>query len=415
MNSGRSNALRLISVALVLALGCFVTMAAAAPPFKIGYCISLSGVYKSLGIDLRDGLNLYMEEIGHKAGGREIEVLVKNIGSNTVTLALDSAFDLIEKNKVDVIAGVVDSGCAYAVAELVEKHDVPFVISNAGADDLTQRKASPLIVRVSFTSSSGSHPLGTWAFEQGFRKAVAIGAGNAAGAEQIAGICNSFTKMGGRIVQELWSPLGTQDFKPILGQIKPDADVAFVFFAGGDAIRFVQQFAASPLKERLPIVAKGDLVQPNVLAQAGKSADGIVNVTHWSPTVDNPENGRFKSAFAKKYGRGPSQFAEQGYVTGMVIGEALKKAKGEVKGKDLVRIMRSLELKAPRGTIRFDEFGAPIQNYYIGKIQLVDGQWQNTIIKTFPSLSQFWTWNPKEFMAKPAYIDMKGKWATSQP
>jgi len=59
MNSGRSIALRLFSVAVVLALGCFSTMAAAAPSFKIGYCISLSGVYKSLGIDLRDGLNLY--------------------------------------------------------------------------------------------------------------------------------------------------------------------------------------------------------------------------------------------------------------------------------------------------------------------------------------------------------------------
>lgn len=415
MNSGRSIALRLVSVVVVLALSCFGTMAAAAPPFKIGYCISLTGVYKSLGIDMRDGLNLYMEEIGHKAGGRDIEVLVKNIASNTVTLALDSAFDLIEKNKVDVIAGVVDSGCAYALAELVEKHDVPFVISNAGADDLTQRKASPLIVRVSFTSSGGSHPLGSWAFEQGFRKAVTIGAGNAAGYEQIGGICNTFTKMGGRIVQELWPPLGTQDFKPILAQIKPDADVAFVFLAGGDAIRFVQQFASSPLKERLPIVAKGDLVEPNVLAQVGKSADGVVNVTHWSPSVDTPENSRFKSAFAKKYGRAPSHFAEQGYVTGMVIAEALKKAKGEIKGKDLVRVMRSIELKAPRGTIRFDEFGAPIQNYYIGKIQLSDGQWQNTIIKTFPSLSQFWTWNPQEFMAKPSYIEMKGKWVTSGP
>jgi branched-chain amino acid transport system substrate-binding protein len=401
-----------VFVSVLLSLSCLCAAAWAAEPFRIGYCISLSGVYAALGKDLRDGLILYMEQIGHKAGGRDIEVIVRNVGSSQMSLALDAAYALIDKEKIDVLSGVVDTGPAYAVAKLAAEHQIPFVISNAGADDLTQRKASPFIVRVSFCASAGSHPLGEWAYNQGFRKAVTLGADNSAGYEHVGGMCRTFTKLGGKVIQELWTPLGTQDFKPFLAQINSDADVLLVFLAGGDARRFVEQYAESGLKQKIPVVGKGFLVDENLLASQGKAAEGIVTESHWSFLLDTPENTQFKAAYVNKYGHPPTLCSEQGYVTGMLIAEALNKTKGQLKGKDLVQVMRSLELKAPRGTIKFDEYGAPVQNYYIRKVGMIDGQWQNAIEKTYPSLSQFWTWSLQEFVAMPPYADMKGKWTT---
>jgi branched-chain amino acid transport system substrate-binding protein len=370
-------------------------------------------VYAPLGQDLVDGINLYMEEIKNTAGGRNIEVIVRNTSSAQVSLALDMIYKLIEEQKIDILAGLVDSRVAYAVAPLAEKHQIPFVISNAGADDLTQRKTNPFIVRASFSSSGGSHPLGVWAYEQGFRKAVAMGPANPAGWEQVGGMCRTFSQAGGKIVQEIWAPLGTQDFKPFLSKIDPNADVVMAFFGGGDALRFVQQFAQAGLKGKVALIGKGDLVDEQLLAQQGNAADDIVSVLHWSQLAANPENTRFKEAFLKKYGRAPSQFAEQGYVTGMAIAKTLEITKGQVKGKDFVKAMRSLELNAPRGIIRFDEYGAPIQTYYIRKVKLVNGERQNEIVKTYPLVSQFWIWNPQEFMGMPPYTDMQGKW-TSQ-
>lgn len=412
MKTLKRGKLWLVVMTAVFSCACLWSITRAAESFKIGYCISLAGVYAALGRDLRDGLELYVEQIGRKAGDQQIEVLERNIGSNQVSLALDMAYELIEKYKVNVLAGVVDSGTAYRVAELATEHQTPFVISNAGADDLTQRKASPFIVRVSFGSSGGSHPLGEWAYEQGFRKAVAFGADNAAGYEQVGGICRTFTKRGGKIIQEIWTPLGTQDFKPFLNQINRDADVLFVFLAGGDAERFVKQYAEFGLKPKIAVVAKGFLVDENVLSKEGPMAEGIVSESHWSFLLDNPENARFKTAFFKKYQRHPTLYAEQGYVTGMLIAEALKKTRGNVRGKELVQVMRSLELKAPRGTITFDDYGAPVQNYYIRKVRLVDGEWHNAIEKNYPAVSQFWTWKPEEFLAMPSYTAMKGKWVT---
>jgi branched-chain amino acid transport system substrate-binding protein len=147
------------------------------------------------------------------------------------------------------------------------------------------------------------------------------------------------------------------------------------------------------------------------LPEEGKAADGIASVLFWCFLLDTPENVQFKTAFTKKYGRAPSQFAEQGYVTGMAIAEGLKKTNGQIRGREFVNAMRSLELKAPRGTLKFDQYGAPIQNFYIRKVQVVDGQRQNVIAHTYPSVSQFWTWTPAQFMALPPYTEMKGEWA----
>ncbi len=238
-----------------------------------------------------------------------------------------------------------------------------------------------------------------------------MGPANPAGYEQVGGICRTFTQKGGKIIQEIWPPLGTQDFKPFLAQIKSEADAVMVFFSGGDALRFVQQYEEAGLKGKVALIAKGDLVSEHLLTQEGPAADGIASVLHWCLLLDTPENLQFKASYTKRYGRPPSQFAEQGYVTGMVIAEALKKTNGQVRGREFVNTMRSLELMAPRGSIKFDEYGAPIQNYYIRKVQMIDGQRQNVIVHTYPSVSQFWTWSPAQFMGMPSYVEMKGEWA----
>lgn len=384
--------------------------AQAAEPVKIGYTISLSGVYTALGVDLRDGLNLYMDEIGHRAGEREIKVIVADIGSNQVSLALDTARKLVEKDHIDILAGVVGSGSAYALAEFVEKHKIPFVISNAGADDLTQRKSNPYIVRPAFVNSAGSHPLGEWLYDKGFRKAVLMGADYSAGYEHVGGIARTFRKKGGKVIQEIWPPLGTKDYAPYLAKIDRNADVVMVFFAGADALRFVKQYADYGLKGKMPLVGKGYLVDDKILQKQGKAAEGIVTESHWCLLLDTPENKKFVAAYTKKYGHPPTLYSEQGYLTAKVIADALNKTKGKVNGTEFVQAMRSLKLNAPRGPVTFDKFGAPIQNSYIREVKKVGGSWQSVPIKTYKSVNQFWTWSPEEYMKMPTYSDMKGKW-----
>ncbi len=400
----------LVILGCMLLFVCMPEAAKAAEPVKVGYTISLSGVYTALGVDLRDGFNLYMEEIGSKAGGRDIKVFVEDKGSNDVSRVLDLAKKLVEKEHIDILAGVVGSGAAYAVAEFVQKHKIPFVISNAGADDLTQRKSNPYIVRPAFVNSGGSHPLGEWLYDKGFRKAVLIGADYAAGYEHVGGIARTFKNKGGKVIQEIWPPLGTKDYAPYLAKIDREADVVMVFFAGADALRFVQQYSDYGLKNKIPLTGKGYLVDDKILQKQGAAAENVVTESHWCLLLDTPENKKFKDAYQKKYGHPPTLYSEQGYLTAKLIADALEKTKGEVKGEEFVKVMRSIELNAPRGKVTFDEFGAPIQNSYIREVKKVDGSWQSVPIKTYEAVNQFWSWNPEEFMKMPAYSDMKGKW-----
>jgi len=60
-------------------------------------------------------------------------VLARNIGSNQVSLAMDMAYELMDKHKLDALSGVADSGCAYTMAKLATQYQMPLAImSNAG-------------------------------------------------------------------------------------------------------------------------------------------------------------------------------------------------------------------------------------------------------------------------------------------
>ena len=53
--------------------------------------------------------------------------------------------------------------------------------------------------------------------------------------------------------------------------------------------------------------------------------------------------------------------------------------------------------------MRFDDFGNPIQNVYVRKVERVGDRLQNTVIHTFPNVSQFWTYTPEEYLKNPVY------------
>ena len=57
----------------------------------------------------------------------------------------------------------------------------------------------------------------------------------------------------------------------------------------------------------------------------------------------------------------------------------------------------------PRGPMKFDDYGNPTMNVYVRKVERVNGRLQNTVIHTFPAVSQFWTYKPDEYLKAPPY------------
>jgi len=101
----------------------------------------------------------------------------------------------------------------------------------------------------------------------------------------------------------------------------------------------------------------------------------------------------------------PGVYAAETYVCGEVLNHAVEAIKGKVEDKDaLNKALHDTKLPASlRGPLSFDEFGNVVGNVYIRKVEKKDGKYVNAIIKTYPNVSQFWTYNKDAFLKEPVF------------
>jgi branched-chain amino acid transport system substrate-binding protein len=374
-------------------------------PIKIGLLAPLSGAFSATGKDMLAGTELYLDEIGRQVAGRKIELIVEDSEGNPQT-ALTKARKLVDQDQVHILTGGLLASTGYALAPYVDSVRVPTTFPVIAADDLTQRKPAKWIVRTGWATSQPMHPFGDWVVKNTkYRKIAAIGMDYAFGWETVGGFQQVFEGQGGQIIQKIWTPLNTNDFAPFLAQVKRDADAVLALFVGRLALQFMKQWESSGLKARLPLLAGGTTTDESVLPQMGDEALGTISALHYSAALDNPQNQKFAKAFEAKAGKSASYYSEACYTGARWIVEAVKAVNGKVEDRDaLLTALRKVNLKdTARGPISVDQWGNPIQNIYIRKVERVGGRLQNTVMVTFPAVSQFWTYNPEQYMKLPLY------------
>jgi branched-chain amino acid transport system substrate-binding protein len=373
-------------------IGCGADSNAQKEPLKIGLLVPYTGVFADNGYDITRGVELYLDEVEWKAGGREIK-LIKEDSEMNGQVGLQKTRRLVESEKVDVLCGVVSSTVAYAISDYVVGNKLPFIITNAGASDLTRDKGSKYIFRVSFSNGQYEYPQGIYTYEEmGFRKVVVMAPDYAAGREKAIGFIDGFKAAGGEIVQEIYPKLGTSDYGPYLAQIK-EADAVWAHFSGSDSLSFVKQYDEYGLKSKMPLLSSGDLVVENFLMSQADSALGIISSLHYSPELDIPENKKFVTDYKAKYGVKPSMYSDQGYITARVIVDAVNNLNGNTADTEkLLSAIREVQFVAPRGPFKFDpKTQNVIFDTYIRKVEKKDGEYVNTVIKTIPDVVDYRT------------------------
>ncbi len=152
------------------------------------------------------------------------------------------------------------------------------------------------------------------------------------------------------------------------------------------------------------MIAQGNTTDESTLEETGPAAEGIVSTLHYSAALDSPENNEFVEAYEKEYGHVPSYYAEGTYTSALLIDQALESLDGGFSdAQELVEAIRGASIDAPRGPIEFDDHGNVVENVYIREVENVDGALQNTVIDTFDGVSQFWTYDPDQFLEDPTY------------
>jgi branched-chain amino acid transport system substrate-binding protein len=402
--------LRSILTGTAVAIGLGLTAPAGAEELRIGYLAPLTGGLAQTGIDMRDGFLLYLDQHGNKLGGMDVKLIIED-EQGKGDVAVTKAKKLVLQDKVHILIGGVLASTGYALAPVSTELKTMYIPSIPAADDLTQRRLSefPYLIRTSWSSSQPNHPLGQWACDQGYKKIVTIAADYAFGYETVGGFQKAFEDCGGKIIQKIWPPLGAKDFGPFIPTIKADTDAVFSLMVGPMPAQFIKQMRGAGFKK--PIIGGGTSYDEFVLPFMGDEAIGDVSALHYSAALQTPENEAFVKAYRAKFGKVPSYYSENNYTTGMWLDEAIKKAGGKWPGpEELIKIMVAIKLdKTPRGPVSFDDMRNPVQNIYIKKVEKKkmfgydkDELW-NTVTKTYPNVSQFWTYGKDKFLAQPVY------------
>jgi branched-chain amino acid transport system substrate-binding protein len=338
--------------------------------------IPTSGVYAAIAADIQDGFNLFVEQQGG-LGGCGVQLIVADTEANP-EVGLRAASRLIEQDQIDIATGVVSSAVALQVRSLFEESRVPLVISNAVATVITGEQRSDYVFRVSQSGYQASYPAGQWVFDNLTEGPVFISAPDYAAGQEIAKYFEEgFTDAGGTVAGRQFPPFqGTHDYQPFLTEIRNSgAEAVFAFYAGAEAINFIQQYDQFGLRGQIPIIGPGALVSDDIISAQGDAALGTYVVTPYAWTLDNPTNRAFVEAYEQKTGRKPSYFAVYSYDAAQLIAAALEAAGCDPAPEDLVGAMEGFEIDSPRGPVTIDsETHGTVQPIYIAQIQEVDGE-----------------------------------------
>ncbi|MDX3895357.1 ABC transporter substrate-binding protein [Pusillimonas sp.] len=345
---------------------------------KVGFMLPYSGTYAKLGEAIENGFKLYVQEQGGKLAGQDIQYFKVDDESNP-SKGPENANRLIKRDGVDILVGTVHSGVAMALAKAANDSDTTLIIPNAGADAITGPLCSKNVFRSSFSNWQPGYAMGAVAAENGDKTAVTISWNYAAGKESTDGFKESFEKAGGKVIKHLTLPFPNVEFQPLLTEIaslKPDA--VYTFFAGGGAVKFVQDYAAAGLKESIPLYGAGFLTDGTLEAQ-GASAQGLQTTLHYADGLDTPRDNKFREEYIKNFPQlPPDVYAVQGYDAAQMLEAGLKAVDGDVSKKDAMRdAIRSAKIDSPRGEFTLSKAGNPVQDMYLRK---VDGD-KNQFVK----------------------------------
>lgn len=362
---------------------------AQAKPIRVGVLAPLSGVYASLGTNKTNGIKMFFNEQKMSVEGTKIELVIEDTEAKPQE-GLRKARKLVEQDNVDVLLGVISSAIGYGLKEYVNRAKKVWVTTGAAADGIFKKaNNNPYAFRSSLSVYQANEPMGTWLAGKGFKRVFVTGPDYAMGREAIVAFEKTFKVAGAERVGEVFAPLGNSDFAPYLTEIKrANPDVVYASYAGSDAVRFVQQFAAFGLNKTIKLAGYGYLAEEDTFEAQGEAAVGVYSSLNWAYGIDTPMNKRFVADYRKQYNSIPTVDSVAGYVGAQVVWNAIKALGGKVPDQELLsKAIGALKIDTPRGPISFDpETRNVMQNIYIREAVKDGNEIHNKVLATYQAV-----------------------------
>jgi branched-chain amino acid transport system substrate-binding protein len=365
----------------LIVLFLFSNSAISADRVKVGFIATLSGPAASLGEDILNGFTLGIKNLNGKLGGLDVD-LVTGDDQLKPGVGVQVASKMVEKDKVDIITGIVFSNVMMAVARPITEANVFLISANAGPSKLAGSECMPDLFTVSWQNDQTHEAMGKAINDMGAKRLYLMAPNYQAGKDALAGAKRYFD---GEIVGEVYTKINQPDYSAELAMLKAaKPDALFIFYPGGMGINFIKQYAQAGLKKEIPLYTTAFTTDQSALPAMGDAALDIINASFWSPDLDNTVNKKFVADYKLEYGKLPSLFSAQGYDAALLIDSAIAKVNGNIEDRDALRnAFKAADFDSVRGKFSFNNNHFPIQNFYTRKVvKLADGTLTNKIEKT---------------------------------
>jgi branched-chain amino acid transport system substrate-binding protein len=356
-------------------------------PIRIGIVYSFSGAGGVAGKEFNDTLAVFQKLHGTTAGGRKVEVVMRDDGGIAPDNAKRLAQELVVQEHVDMLAGVIFTPNAVAVGTVSTAAKVPLFIVNATTSGILAK--NPYMSRYSMSATQVTVPLAKYAYKTGQRNMFVVFMDYGPGIDSGKTFEDTFTGEGGKIAGEIRVPVAANDFSAYLQRIK-DAkpDGVYIFLnASGSGTTFLKQARAQGLdKAGIKIFCSGDLVTEQALPAIGDAAVGIISSMNYSSAHDSKLNRDFVKAFEAQSGGTPPTFGAVGtYDAFTAMYKVIDAQKGQLDPDKTMELVKALKFESPRGPIAIDPDTRDIvQNVYIRRTDLKGGTLVNTEIDSYP-------------------------------
>jgi branched-chain amino acid transport system substrate-binding protein len=376
---------RLIAACLgllaLLGIGSLVCASAvrAQSTIKIGVILPFSGQFADTGIQLDNGIKLYMQQHGDTVAGKKIEVIRKDVGGIAPEVAKRLAQELVVRDNVDILAGFALTPNALAAAEVSVQAKKFMVVMNATTSIITTK--SPYIARTSSTTPQIDEVFGDWAAKQGIKTVYTMVSDYGPGIDAETSFIRGFEAAGGKAVGTVRVPVANPDFSAFVQRAKDtNPDAIFIFVPGGAQPAALGKALASRgiTPKTTKILGNGEIAMEDALKNMGDDAIGIITAFHYDPNHASALNKAFVTDYNKAFGRNPDIFSIGGYDGMRLIYDAIAKTGGNTDGQALIDAAKGMAWESPRGPIAIDKDTRDIvQTVYIRRVEKVDGKLVN--------------------------------------
>lgn len=362
---------------------------------KVGFLTTFSGQGASLGEAMDRAVKLYVKEHEKELGDIKLEIIRRDDTGPNPDTARRLAQELITRDHVDLITGLIYTPNAIALAPLATDAKVPVVIMNAATSSILTR--SPYMVRVSFTLWQECFPFGQWVAKQGIKRAYVAVSDYAPGHDAEAAFTKGFTGAGGTVVGSVRLPLGTNDFTPYLQRIKDEKPEAlFVFVPGGkDSANLMKSYSEVGLAQvGVKLFGAGDMVSDDEIFTMTGVPEGAVTMHYYSAAATRPQNKALLAAWHRDYGADslPNPVSIGAWDAMAAIFAVVKAENGKLDPERTMELLKHWQNPdSPRGPIAVDPATRNVvENMYVRRLQRVDGHLANVEIETVPMVKDPW-------------------------